>query len=300
MSPLLWTCKSTRLLAEELGRQGHPVSDRTVATLLHDMDYNLQGNQKTREGSTHPDRNAQFEYINATVKAFQARGQPVISIDTKKKELVGDFKNGGREWRPTGDPVKVRVHDFMDPALGKAVPYGVYDVTKNVGWVRVGYDHDTAEFAIQSIRQWWNQMGRQTYPEARELLITADSGGSNGSRLRLWKVALQRFADETGFTVSVCHLPPGTSKWNRIEHRMFCHITRNWRGRPLESLEVVVNLIANTRTAKGLRIRAALDPNQYPLGVKVTNEQLARVRLRRDDFHGDWNYHITPSATDGL
>jgi hypothetical protein len=292
MSPLLWTCKSTRVLARELTRQGHPVSHATVAAMLDDLGYRLQGNRKTREGSSHPDRNAQFEYIARKVKAFQRRGQPVISVDTKKKENVGDFKNGGREWRPAGDPVAVRVHDFQDPALGKAIPYGVFDMTRNKGWVSVGTDHDTAEFAVQTIRNWWRHLGRRAYPRAHELLVTADSGGSNGSRNRLWKVTLQRFADETGLRISICHCPPGTSKWNKIEHQMFCHITRNWRGRPLETLRVIVNLIGHTTTERGLRIRAALDTRRYPSGIKVTDEEMSEVNIRPDSFHGDWNYMI--------
>ncbi len=299
-SPLRWTLKSTRTLAKELGLLGHTVSYRTVADLLHELGYSLQSNRKTREESSHPDRDRQFEHINSRVKAFQKRGAPVISVDTKKKELVGDFKNNGREWRPAGNPEEVRVHDFRDKKLGKAIPYGVYDVTGNRGWVSVGIDHDTAEFAVESIRQWWRQMGSGAYPSAEELLVTADNGGSNGSRLRLWKVALQKFADETGLRVTVCHLPPGTSKWNKIEHRMFCHITRNWRGRPLESLDVIVNLIGSTTTRKGLRIKAALDEHNYPRGIKVTDEELARVRIDRHEFHGDWNYTITPRRPKGL
>lgn len=297
MSPLRWTCKSTAVLAEELNRQGHAISHDTVALLLHQMHYSLQGNRKTLEGASHPDRDAQFAHISAQVKAFQDRGQPVISVDTKKKELVGDFKNGGQEWRPAGDPVHVRVHDFRDEQKGKAIPYGVYDLTQNSGWVSVGVDHDTAEFAVQSIRAWWRQMGCRIYPQATELLVTADSGGSNSSRVRLWKVCLQKLADETGLRVSVCHFPPGTSKWNKIEHRMFCHITRNWRGQPLESLEVIVNLIANTTTTKGLRIQAALDSGQYPKGIKIADDELAHVRMERDSFHGDWNYSIIPQTT---
>ena len=297
MTPLRWTCKSTRLLAEELSRQGHAVSHARVADVLHDMGYSLQSERKTLEGTSHPDRDAQFLHINAQVQGFQQRGQPVISVDTKKKELVGDFRNGGQEWHPAGDPVKVRVHDFKDETLGKAIPYGVYDIGQDSGWVTVGVDHDTAEFAVQSIRQWWRQMGSRAYPRARELLITADNGGSNGSRVRLWKVSLQKLADETGLRLSVCHFPPGTSKWNKIEHRMFCHITKNWRGRPLESLEVIVNLIANTTTQKGLRLQAALDPGQYPKGIEVSDEELARVRLERHPFHGDWNYAILAASS---
>lgn len=258
MSPLRWTCKSVRVLAAELTRQGHPVSHQSVSTLLQEAGYSLQANRKTREGASHPDRNAQFEHIAKRVKQFQRRGQPVISVDTKKKELIGDFKNAGREWHPKGQPPEVRVHDFQDKELGKAIPYGVYDLSANAGWVSVGIDHDTPEFAVESISCWWRRMGRKTYPQATELLITADGGGSNSSRARLWKVALQRMADATGLKISVCHFPPGTSKWNKIEHRMFCHITENWRGRPLVSHEVIVNLIASTTTTKGLQVKAAL------------------------------------------
>ncbi|HEX3525059.1 MAG TPA: ISAzo13 family transposase [Stellaceae bacterium] len=297
MSPLRWTCKSVRTLAAELSRQGHRVSHQTVSEVLQLLGYSLQANRKTREGAGHADRNAQFEHIARRAKEFQRRGQPVISVDTKKKELVGDFKNAGREWHPQGKPPAVRVHDFKDDELGKAIPYGVYDLGANAGWVSVGIDHDTPEFAVESIYCWWRQMGRKTYPEARELLITADGGGSNGSRARLWKVALQRMADATGLEISVCHFPPGTSKWNKIEHRMFCHITRNWRGRPLESLEVVVNLIASTTTAKGLRVRAALDTDEYPTGVKVEDAMMAALRLIPDKFHGDWNYKIVPTES---
>ena len=293
-SPLRWTLKSTRALARELCRQGHQVSHETVAHLLHELGYSLQGNRKTKEGSAHPDRNAQFEHLNARVQDFQRRNEPVISVDAKKKELVGGFKNAGREWRPEGNPETVLVHDFEDAELGKGLPYGVYDPTRNEGWVSVGVDHDTAEFAVEAIRHWWREMGSSAYPEAKELLITADSGGSNGWRLRLWKVSLQKFADETGLRISVSHFPPGTSKWNKIEHRMFCHITRNWRGRPLESLEVIVSLIANTTTEKGLRIRAAVDAGRYPKGIKVPDEELAEVALEPEVFHGDWNYTINP------
>ena len=295
MSPLRWTCKSVRTLAAELSRQGHPVSHQTVSEVLQSLGYSLQVNRKTREGAGHPDRNAQFEHIARRVKKFQQRGQPVISVDTKKKALVGDFKNAGREWHPKGQPPAVRVHDFQDEELGKAIPYGVYDLSANAGWVSVGIDHDTPEFAVESIYCWWRQMGRKTYPEGRELLITADGGGSNGSRVRLWKVALQRLADATGLKIDVCHFPPGTSKWNKIEHRMFCHITRNWRGRPLESHEVVVNLIASTTTTKGLRVRAALDTDAYPTGVKVEDATMAALHLIPDKFHGDWNYTIAPA-----
>jgi hypothetical protein len=294
MSPLRWTCKSTRKLAEELGRQGHDVSHQTVALLLQAAGYSLQSNRKTREGRSHPDRDAQFEHINARVVALQRRGQPVISVDTKKKELVGDFKNNGEEWQPEGCPEEVRAKDFPDKRLGKAIPYGVYDQTLNKGWVSVGIDHDTAEFATETIRRWWGEMGQPAYRAARELLITADGGGSNGTRNRLWKVRLQRLADETGLLVGVCHFPPGTSKWNKIEHRMFCHITQNWRGRPLTSREVVVNLIGNTRTRTGLEIHSELDEGAYQTAIKVTEAELAAVRLKRDTFHGEWNYTISP------
>jgi hypothetical protein len=293
-SPLRWTCKSLQKLAAELRTLGHRISHETVRQLLQQLDYRLQATRKTREGSAHPDRNAQFEYINAQAEAFHAAGEPVISVDTKKKELVGDFKNGGREWRPTGEPEAVRVHDFPDKELGKAIPYGVYDLGENAGWVSVGTDHDTAAFVVHSILEWWQQMGRASYPQATQLLMTADGGGSNGSRCRLWKTELQRLADATGLQVTVCHFPPGTSKWNKIEHRMFCHITQNWRGRPLVSHEAIVNLIGNTTTAKGLRIRAALDTNPYPTGIKVSDEELAAVQRIPASFHGDWNYTILP------
>lgn len=295
MSPLRWTNKGTRTLAAELQRRGYSVSPRTVAGLLQrDLGYNLQVTQKTREGADHPDRNAQFEYINRRVGRYQRRGQPVISVDTKKKELVGDFANAGREWQPKGKPEQVRSHDFPDKKLGKVAPYGVYDMANNRGWVSVGTDHDTPAFAVATIRQWWRQMGRPLYPNARQLLITADCGGSNGHRPRLWKLQLQQLADETGLMITVCHFPPGTSKWNKIEHRMFCHITSNWRGRPLESHETIVSLIANTTTARGLKIRARLDRRSYPKGVVVTDKQLATLRIKRAIFHGDWNYTILP------
>ena len=293
-SPLRWTCKSTRRLAEELTRQGHPVGPRTVAALLHAAGYSLQANRKTREGSRHPDRNAQFEFINAGVARFILAGQPAISVDTKKKELVGDFKNGGREWRPAGDPEEVRVHDFLDKVLGKAIPYGVYDMVHNQGWVSVGIDHDTARFAANSIRRWWFEMGRDRFPKASELLITADGGGSNGTRNRLWKVSLQDLADELGLRLLVCHFPPGTSEWNKIEHRLFSFITQNWRGRPLVSLQAIVSLIASTTTKTGLIVKAALDTDHYDTAIKVSDEELARLRLQRHEFHGDWNYTITP------
>jgi DDE family transposase len=293
-SPLRWTSKSVRKLAGELGAQGYRVSARTVNRLLGALDYSLQANRKTREGSSHPDRDAQFAHINERSKQFQRRGQPVVSVDAKKKELVGAFKNGGREWRPKGEPEPVNVYDFRTQALGRAVPYGVYDVTANRGWVSVGMDHDTAEFAVGTLRRWWHQMGQGCYPAAKEMLIVADGGGSNGSRTRLWKTELQRFADDAGLTVSVCHLPPGTSKWNKIEHRMFAYIGQNWRGRPLVSFEVIVNLIADTTTATGLEIQAELDTNAYPKGRKVSDEELALVQIVRDAFHGEWNYTIKP------
>ena len=294
-SPLRWTCKSTRHLAQELSQQGHPISARAVAHLLQVAGYSLQGNRKTLEGAAHSDRNAQFEHINAQVKRFQQRGQPVISVDTKKKELVGPYKNHGREWQRKGEPEKVDVHDFPDPALGKVIPYGVFDLSRNEGWVSVGIDHDTAQFAVQAIGRWWQKMGNHRYPHARALLITADGGGSNGSRCRLWKVALQTLAGRLGLPIHVCHFPPGTSKWNKIEHRMFSHITQNWRGRPLVSHEVIVNLIANTTTRAGLTIRAELDRGTYPTGIKITNAELATLNLKPDNFHGDWNYTILPA-----
>ncbi|SRR6266404_516452 len=294
MSPLRWTCKSTRQLAAALQDQGHQVSYRTVAALLHSLDYSLQGLSKTREGGSHRDRNAQFEYINRHVRAFQKRGQPVISVDTKKKELVGDFKNPGREWQPEGQPEEVRVHDFKDKELGKVIPYGVYDPTHNNGWVSVGIDHDTAHFATETIRRWWQEMGRPAYPRAGELLVTADGGGSNSSRSRLWKVAVQALADDLGLAITVCHFPPGTSKWNKIEHRLFCHITNNWRGRPLVSRTVIVNLIGSTTTTTGLHVEAKLDTNSYATKLKVTDEELAQVRIKKAQFHGEWNYTISP------
>ncbi|HEY3246254.1 MAG TPA: ISAzo13 family transposase [Phycisphaerae bacterium] len=291
-SPLRWTCKGTRRLAEQLRREGFTVSDRKVAALLAASGYSLQANRKTREGKQHPDRDAQFRFINETVKRFQRRGQPVVSVDTKKKELVGDFKNGGREWRPKGEPEEVRVHDFIDRQQGKVIPYGVLDVTHNEGWVSVGIDHDTARFAAEALRRWWTKMGSKRYPRAKQLLITADGGGSNGARSRLWKVALQELADRMGLTLSVCHFPPGTSKWNKIEHRMFSQITMNWRGKPLVSHEVILKLIGNTTTRAGLRVRAALDAGRYPTGEKVSPAALADVQLSKASFHGDWNYTI--------
>jgi hypothetical protein len=294
-SPLRWTCKGIRKLAAELQRQGFRIGRQRVADWLRKLGYSLQGNRKTREGGQHADRNAQFEYIARQVRMLQKRGQPVISVDTKKKELVGDFKNGGREWRPQGQPEGVRVHDFLDKKLGKAIPYGVYDLAANNGWVSVGIDHDTSDFAVETIRRWWRHMGRQRYPQAKELLITADGGGSNGCRSRLWKVALQRLATELGLIIRVCHLPPGTSKWNKIEHRLFSQIAINWRGRPLTSHAVIVQLIADTKTATGLRVRAGLDKRSYPTGRKVTNQALAEINLHPAKFHGEWNYIIRPA-----
>lgn len=294
-SPLLWTCKSVRKLSYELNRMGHKTSHNLVAELLKEMGYSLQANKKTLEGTSHPDRNAQFEHINNNVKKYQSKELPVISVDTKKKELVGDFKNSGRELRPKGEPQKVRVHDFMIPELGKASPYGVYDITHNVGWVNVGIDNDTAAFAVESIRRWWYTMGHERYPEANKLLITADSGGSNGYRTRLWKLELQNLSNETGLSISVCHLPPGTSKWNKIEHRLFSFITQNWRGKPLVSHEVIINLIAATRTQKGLQVRCQIDTNSYPKGIKVSDDIMDRLNIQRDLFHGEWNYTISPN-----
>lgn len=294
-SPLLWTCKSTGNLARQLQQDNHPVSDRTVATLLKKSGYSLQSNLKTKEGSTHPDRNAQFEYINRRVLAYARKSQPVISVDTKKKELVGEYKNPGREWRPQGDPQRVNVHDFPNPKLGKAIPYGVYDLASNEGWVSVGIDHDTARFAAASIRRWWQEMGAKRFPQAKTLLVTADGGGSNSSRNRLWKIALQELADELHLKLEVCHFPPGTSKWNKIEHRLFCFITKNWRGRPLTSYQVIVNLIAQTTTHAGLTVRAAVDTSHYETGIAVSDAELAAVRLQPSEFHGEWNYTISPN-----
>jgi hypothetical protein len=295
-SPLRWTCKSTAKLATELNARGHAVSPRTINTLLARLGYSLQSHRKTREGGKHPDRDAQFEHINAKAESFVVAGQPVVSVDTKKKELVGDFKNGGREWQPKGKPEEVRVHDFIDPKLGKAIPYGVYDLAANLGWVSVGVDHDTAEFAVATLRRWWEQLGSGMYPGAKRLLVTADGGGSNGSRCRLWKLKLQEFADEAGLPITVCHFPPGTSKWNKIEHRMFCHITQNWRGRPLVDFECVVNLIGSTTTETGLEIRAELDKRAYPLGRVVTQQEMDSISIVADEFHGEWNYTIRPRA----
>jgi len=294
-SPLQWTAKSLRKLSQGLGDLGHTIGRTLVGELLHELGYRLQSNRKTREGSSHPDRDAQFCYINDRVKAALAAGDPAISVDTKKKELVGDFKNAGREWRPSGSPEEVRVHDFVIPELGRAVPYGVYDIAGNAGWVSVGIDHDTAAFAANAIRSWWTLMGRERYPHPRGLLITADGGGSNGSRVRLWKRELQTLADEIGIPITVCHLPPGTSKWNKIEHRLFSFITGNWRGKPLVSHQVIVQLIAATTTKAGLKVRCELDPNSYPAGIKVSDAELQAVNLRRHDFHGEWNNTLSPN-----
>jgi hypothetical protein len=293
-SPLRWTCKSRAQLTAALTRQGFRVSSTTVGRLLHELGYRLQSVRKGREGASHPDRNAQFEHINATAAAFMERHQPVISVDTKKKELVGDFKNAGKEWQPTGTPEIVLVHDFPGDAVGKAIPYGISDMARNEAWVSVGCDHDTSAFAVASIRQWWTMMGRAAYPEAAELLITADAGGSNGYRTRAWKMELQRLADDLRLRIRVCHFPPGTSKWNKIEHRLFCRITENWRGKPLRTLETVVELIGHTRTTTGLRVKAKLDQRTYPTGVVVTDAEMERLALHPDPFHGEWNYELRP------
>ena len=296
MSPLRWTCKSTRQLATALTHRGYPVSRTLVGEMLHHLGFTLQANSKTlEEGNDHPDRNEQFAYINKRVKSYLRRGLPVISVDAKKKELIGPYRMAGREYQRKGRPERVRVHDFLDEDLGKAIPYGIYDVGRNLGWVNVGCDHDTAAFAVASIRRWWAGMGQALYPAAAKLLICADSGGSNGYRRRLWKVELQKLANQTGLAITVCHLPPGTSKWNKIEHRLFSHISMNWRGRPLISHEVVVNLIASTSTSKGLRVRARLDRQKYPTKVQVSPEQMAQVNLKPHSFHGEWNYTIGKS-----
>ena len=292
--PLRWTAKSVRNIADALGDLGHRVHFTTVAKLLRGLGYSLQANQKTREGSSHPDRDAQFGHINERVATALGAGEPVISVDTKKKELVGDFKAVGRELRPKGSPIPVRVHDFKDPALGKAIPYGIYDLADDVGWVSVGIDNDTAQFAVAAIRGWWEHLGRERYPEARTLTITADCGGSNSYRTRLWKTELQRLADDTGLQVSVLHFPPGTSKWNKVEHRLFSFITQNWRGTPLESLEVIVNLIGATTTRTGLEVYAQLDERSYPKGITITDQQFAAVQIEGDPFHPEWNYTIKP------
>lgn len=294
-SPLRWTSKSVRRLADELDARGHRISYRSVDTLLRESGYSLQANRKTREGPSHPDRDAQFRYLKTRVDEQQARGEPVVSVDTKKKELVGDFKNAGRQWRPQGEPELVRVHDFVIPEQGKAIPYGVYDLSRDEGWVSIGIDHDTGSFAVHALERWWQVMGQPVYPEATSLLVTADGGGSNGSRLRLWKWELQQFANRSGLSITVCHLPPGTSKWNRIEHRLFSHIAMNWRGKPLVSLAVIVSLIGATTSRKGLRVRSEVDPGSYPAGIKISDAQMALLNLERHDFHGDWNYTLRPS-----
>ena len=296
-SPLRWTTKSVRRLAGELGRAGHRASHQLVAELLHELGYSLQANRKTLEGTEHPDRNAQFEHLNGAVQLQLSLGEPVISVDTKKKELVGPFRNAGRELRPVGDPTEVLMHDFVIPELGRAAPYGVYDLAENAGWVSVGTDHDTAAFAVETIRRWWTTMGSVRYPDATRLLVTADAGGSNGYRLRLWKWELQKLADETGLAISVCHFPPGTSKWNKIEHRLFSAISANWRGTPLVSHEVIVSLIAATTTRKGLRVRSELDTNAYPSGVSVSDADMKTLYLEADPFHGEWNYTLRPRLT---
>ena len=294
MRPLVWVSKSQEKLAAALVQRGHQISSSTVAKLLLELGYRRQVNQKTREGSSHPDRDAQFEYINHQALQFQSYRQPVISVDTKKKELIGDFKNGGSDYRPTGRPDEVRTHDFIDKELGKAVPYGIYDVSANAGWVTVGIDHDTAEFAVNSIRCWWRNMGHERYPTSTSLMITADGGGSNGYRVRLWKRELQTLADETNLSITVCHYPPGTSKWNKIEHRLFCHITQNWRGKPLESRLAIVELIAATTTRTGLTVRCELDPKSYEKAIKVTDQELNQINIDQHAFHPEWNYTIHP------
>jgi transposase len=298
-SPLMWTSKSVRDLALELQAMGHEVSFRAVAGLLHDAGYSLQTNRKEIEGRTHPDRDAQFRFIASKVREFQHRRQPAVSVDTKKKELVGKFRNGGRSWRPQGNPERVNVHDFIIPELGKAIPYGVYDLTRNAGWVTIGIDHDTATFAVRTILRWWQAMGRASYKGAKRLFITADSGGSNASRSRLWKWELQKLANKTGLDITVCHFPPGTSKWNKIEHRLFSFISKNWRGQPLTSLAVIVNLIAATKTASGLRVKCEIDKRPYPLGTQVSEDDMATISITRNAFQGDWNYtiHAQHSAT---
>ena len=294
MAPLLWTAKSLRTLAAGLGDLGHRICHNVVADLLREMGYSLQANRKTLEGTSHPDRDAQFGYLNTQVKAALAAGQPAISVDTKKKELVGDFKNAGREYRPKGQPEPVRVHDFLIPEFGRAAPYGVYDIADNAGWVSLGIDHDTASFAVNAIRRWWQAMGRARYPQATRLVVTADCGGSNGARVRLWKRELQTLANELGIRITVCHLPPGTSKWNKIEHRLFSFITQNWRGRPLVSYQTIVQLIAATTTDAGLKVRCEIDTNTYPAGVRVSDAEMEALNIQRHDFHGDWNYTISP------
>lgn len=296
-SPLQWTTKSTVKLAKELQAMGHQVSQRSVCRLLGELDYSLQSNRKTTEGKQNKDRDAQFQHITETVKQFQRQQQPVISVDAKKKELIGEYKNAGQEWQPKGEPILVKQHDFMDKKLGKVIPYGVYDLSQNKGWVNVGVDHNTAQLAVETIRKWWQQMGKIDYPQATELLITADCGSSNSYRARLWKWELQQLATDLGLMIQVCHFPPGTSKWNKIEHRLFSQITQNWRGRPLISREVVVNLIANTTTTTGLKVRAALDERQYPTGITINDEQFNSIDIEQDSFHGEWNYRILPRTT---
>jgi hypothetical protein len=295
-SPLRWICKSTRAIAQQLGRKKHPVSHVKVAQILHDLNYSLQSNRKTEEGADHPDRDAQFRHINAAVKKCLAQGSPVISVDTKKKEMIGNYDNAGQQWLPAKRPIKVQGHDFPGPEVPRAFPYGIYDLGRNAGFVNVGTDHDTGEFAVASIRGWWRSEGRRIYPKAATILIAADGGGSNGSRLRLWKLELQKLADQTGLAISVCHFPPGTSKWNKVEHRLFSFITSNWRGEPLRDYETIVNLIANTTTAKGLKVKCRLDRRKYPTGRRVSDEEMEQVNVERNRFHGDWNYVIRPRA----
>jgi hypothetical protein len=295
MKSLLWTSRSLRKLSQELANRGHKVSHTVVGELLQKAGYSLQANRKTREGNQHVDRDAQFQYINARAASFLKDGQPVVSVDTKKKELVGNFKNAGRAWRPKDSPEEVNIHDFIDPKLKRAVPYGVYDVHNNTGWVSVGTDHDTAAFAVNAIRRWWRAMGKKRYAKPKGLMVTADGGGSNGYRVRLWKIELQKLADEFKFPITVCHLPPGTSKWNKIEHRLFSFITINWRGKPLRSYRTIVQLIASTTTETGLQVRAELDENKYPNGLRVTDDQIAALNIFRHDFHGEWNYTIAPT-----
>ncbi|MHB1811497.1 MAG: ISAzo13 family transposase [Thermoplasmataceae archaeon] len=293
-SHLVWSSKSLRKLSEELKGEGYDISYRTVRILLREMDYTLKSNRKMNEGKSHADRNLQFEHINSRAIEFMKESQPVISIDTKKKELIGNLKNNGKEWKPKGEYDEVNVYDFIQLAVGKAVPYGIFDMKLNEGYVNVGIDHDTAEFAVQSIKKWWECMGKKRYPDAKRLMITADGGGSNGSRVKLWKIELQKFATETGLEISVCHFPPGTSKWNKIEHRLFSFITKNWRGKPLVSYEVIVNLIANTRTEKGLRVECSIDLDSYEKGIKISNDEMLKLNIRTDEFHGEWNYTISP------
>ena len=297
VSPLVWTTKSTRILAAALSDRGHPVSDRTVARMLREMGFSLQSNAKVTEGAQHEDRDAQFEYLAGQVGEHMGAGQPVISVDTKKKELVGDFKNAGRQYRPSGQPERVNVHDFMDKDLGKAIPYGIYDLSANTGWVTVGTDHDTSTFAVATLRTWWTTVGQARYPKADRLLVCADSGGSNGSRIRAWKIELAKFAQETGLAITVCHLPPGTSKWNKIEHRLFSQITRNWAGQPLRTHQIIVDLIGSTTTTTGLTVQCVLDTGDYPTGLRYTPKDIAALPLTRHNFHGEWNYSISPHDT---